>query len=59
MLEDLSSVSMLTAVEIIGPLILAAALIFAILRTRRRSAMDRARTETATRQLREKGEDQR
>jgi hypothetical protein len=50
MLETIQSVSLLTFMEVVGPIVLAAALAYGIFMTRRRSRASRARTDAATRE---------
>jgi hypothetical protein len=51
MLDNLPAVSLLTIMEIIGPLVLGLGLLYAILRNRKRTRSERARTERATAHL--------
>jgi hypothetical protein len=51
MLETVTSLSLLTLMEIVGPVLLGVALAYGILRSRRRSRSDRLRTDAATRNL--------
>ena len=51
MLETIQSLSLLTLMEIIGPILLGAGLIYGIVHSRRRSRAAKARTEAATRNL--------
>jgi NhaP-type Na+/H+ or K+/H+ antiporter len=50
-LETIQALSLLTLMEIIGPILLGMGLIYGIVRTRRRSRAAKARTEAATRNL--------
>jgi hypothetical protein len=50
-LETIQSLSLLTLMEIIGPILLGMALVYGIVQTRRRSRAAKARTEAATRNL--------
>ena len=51
MLETITSVSLLTLMEIVGPVLLGIALAYAIIRVRRRSRAERSYTDEATRRL--------
>jgi hypothetical protein len=51
MLETIQSLSLLTLMEIIGPILLGMVLVYGIVQTRRRSRVAKARTEAATRNL--------
>ena len=50
MLETIQSVSLLTFMEVVGPIVLAAALAYGIFMTRRRSRATIAQTDAATRE---------
>jgi hypothetical protein len=58
MLENLNSVSLLTIMEIIGPIILGLAIAYGIWRTRHRSKAQKAQTAEATRALYKRADDQ-
>jgi NhaP-type Na+/H+ or K+/H+ antiporter len=58
MLESITSVSLLTLMEILGPVVLGLALVYAIARVRRRSRAERAYTDEATRRLYREGDRQ-
>jgi hypothetical protein len=51
MLETIQAMSLLTIMEIIGPILLGMGLIYGIAHTRGRSRAAKARTEAATRNL--------
>ena len=51
MLETIQAMSLLTIMEIIGPILLGMGLIYGIVHTRGRSRAAKARTEAATRDL--------
>ena len=51
MLDTIQAMSLLTVMEIIGPIILACALIYGIYHSRRRSRLDEARADAATKEL--------
>jgi hypothetical protein len=51
MLETIQALSLLTLMEIIGPILLGVGLIYGIVQTRERSRAAKARTEAATRNL--------
>jgi hypothetical protein len=51
MLETMQPLSLLTLMEIIGPILLGVGLIYGIVQIRRRSRAAKARTEAATRNL--------
>jgi hypothetical protein len=51
MLETIQALSLLTLMEIIGPILLGVGLIYGIVQSRRRSAAGKARTDAATRNL--------
>jgi NhaP-type Na+/H+ or K+/H+ antiporter len=55
MLENLQTVGLLTFMEIVGPLLLGAAIAYAIWRTRRRSRRQQAATDQASRRLYQEG----
>ena len=55
MLETITSVSLLTLMEILGPILLGLALVYGIVRMRRRSRTERAHTDEATRRLYREG----
>ncbi len=55
MLETLTSVSLLTTMEIVGPALLAAAIAYGIFATRRRRRAEKKRTEEATQRLYRQG----
>jgi hypothetical protein len=55
MLENLQSVSLLTIVEIVGPMLLALALLYGIIQTRRRSRRSEIAGQQATRRLYREG----
>ena len=58
MLETLTSVSLLTIMEIVGPIILGLAIAYGIWRTRGRSKSEKARTAEATRALYDQADDE-
>ena len=58
MLETITSVSLLTLMEIFGPIVLGLALVYAIVRMRGRSRAERAYTDDATRRLYREGDRQ-
>jgi hypothetical protein len=51
MLDTPTSVSLLTLMEVVGPLLLLAALVYGTMQYRRRSASAKRHTEEATRKL--------
>ena len=51
MLETIQALSLLTLMEIIGPILLGLGLIYGIVYSRRRSRAAKARTDAATREL--------
>ena len=55
MLETFTSASLLTLMEILGPVLLGLALVYAIVRMRHRSSAARAYTDDATRRLYREG----
>jgi hypothetical protein len=55
MLETFTSASLLTLMEILGPVLLGLALVYAIVRMRHRSRAERAYTDDATRRLYREG----
>ncbi|MGF7147272.1 hypothetical protein FHS96_000881 [Sphingomonas zeicaulis] len=57
-MNELFSGGLYGVVTIVGPILLLAALAFAILRNRKRTPADRQRTEQATRELREQLSDE-
>ena len=58
MLETITSVSLLTLMEIVGPVVLGIALVYAVMRVKRRSRAERAYTDDATRRLYREGDRQ-
>src|SRR3954468_8263169 len=60
MLDTIEAVSLLTIMEIVGPILLGAALVYGILMSRRRSRASKIQTDVATRNLyREAAQDER
>ena len=51
MLETMQALSLLTLMEIIGPILLGVGLIYGIVQSRRRSRAEKTRTDAATRKL--------
>ena len=51
MLDTLEAMSLLTIIEIVGPIILGGALVYGILMSRRRSRASQAQTDAATRRV--------
>ena len=55
MLDTIEAMSLLTIMEVVGPILLGAALIYGILMSRRRSQSAKAETDAATRNLYREG----
>ena len=55
MLETIQAMSLLAVMEVLGPILLGAALIYGILMSRRRSRASKAQTDAATRHLYREG----
>jgi hypothetical protein len=51
MLETIQALSLLTLMEIIGPILLGVGLIYGVVQSRRRSPAEKTRTDAATRNL--------
>jgi len=51
MLNTLTGISLLTVMEVLGPIVLGGVLAYAIIHNRGRTRAERARTDAATRQL--------
>ena len=58
MLETIQAMSLLTMMEVLGPILLGAGLFYGILMSRRHSRESKLRTETATRNLYREGASQ-
>ena len=56
MLETITAASLLTLVEIVAPVALGLALVYAVVRLRSRSRAERAYTDAATRRLYRQGD---